>query len=206
MTTTMTTSYVETTTSSSNVVTTNNSETLPTCSDSFTVCSYDFVVNDSTVDETPRDLYIESVYLNVSSIIDFKIELATSRGFDIDLALFPPSGNAYEFMDDSEAINKTDGTLIDFYDMGKIQNGSFGFDNLGTYVFVNETGDPLEVGGENRPAWVPPGTYRSEDWPGSGGDGNWTISVRYKIDQEALTVGKGSIRYCGKCEDANMIQ
>jgi hypothetical protein len=155
-------------------------------------------VNKSTGEnDGPRILFEETFPLNVEFIIDFEIEVAASRGFDAYMSVTTPTGELYEFMFDSRAQSQ-DGD-IEFYNMGNLQDGGFGFDNLGTYFF-NESGPRLEVDGESTPAWVPPGTYGSEDWPGVGGNGDWSLVIRDLAAFETFTVGKGSIRYCGTCD------
>jgi hypothetical protein len=150
-------------------------------------------------------LYDETFTLNVDSIIDLEIELATSRGFEINLVLFPPNDgdDEYHFMDDSRALVPDDRPImedtIDYYDMGNVQGGGFGFNNLGTYFF-NESSPQLELGGSNTTSWVPPGRYRSEDWSDASGNGTWRLLVEKDSNtDETVTVGEGSIRYCGVC-------
>lgn len=161
-------------------------------------CTYQFRVDNSLEDGI---LSNTNFLLEVDSIVDVSVEIATVYGEDVEIVLYPPNDKKeYRLMRDTKADTCTTGNCVDLedFDMGNQANDS-SLTNAGTYIFV-ETGG---LTGYTAP-YSPPGVYNADRLPeaaerGPYGVGEWNLEILDNARGAVTSIGGVVIRYCGVC-------
>lgn len=132
--------------------------------------------------------------MNADFISSVKADIASTTGFELILAFFPPASGGlgeYTVMENTLA---TSGPSATVYSMGKSQ-GDGTLSNVDKYSFVGSNGTSFTSpfsSASNSP-------YTAKIWTTQAGSGTWNAFAKQQGAGSTSSIGSMYVEYCGVC-------